>query len=385
MFPRHHARPELSWHEVFAGTKSGRRGPLHGTRGGATPLVVWSCCEGEGGSRGEKCGLRARSSWRQRFGAGSSDDVRAQILAELRRATALCQLGCSARAKLPWSSRPGCSRGLFNCTSSRLGQKGEWRRAVLPAPTSMGAKVNRQTSAAPMDAPPGLELALGRTASAPEKPRGRSLTAAFGLQGAHAESADEFDALLDDAQNAGLSGVDRLDGASLNAKVIKTRECRPDVLLERHFRRVKQQLRVLAGEARSFSRYNDQMVQGHCGNFKTLRRMLAAVAGTMDEHRTASAERAVAMTSRLYLKLRPWIPSTNSNGHGPCCRSQTQRGVTTCTSLRSSSRASSVSTRKPRETPTPTHERSQLGHASDRPPRRHQGCKLRSKLAFKAS
>ena len=86
-------------------------------------------------------------------------------------------------------------------------------RTVLPVNPS-------QTSATPMDARP--ELALGRIASALEKSRGRSLTAAFGLQEAHAQSADEFDALLDDAQNAGLSAVDRLDGASLIAKVIKT-------------------------------------------------------------------------------------------------------------------------------------------------------------------
>ena len=44
---------------------------------------------------------------------------------------------------------------------------------------------------------------------------GRSISAACGLQGAHAESADEFDALLDDVQSAGLSGVDRQNGASL--------------------------------------------------------------------------------------------------------------------------------------------------------------------------
>ena len=92
--------------------------------------------------------------------------------------------------------------------------------------------------------------------------------------------------------------MDRLNGASVIAKVIKTRECRPDVVLESHSRRVKQQL-----EAWSFSRYNEQMVQGHCGNFKTLRRMLAAVAGILDEPRTGSAERPMAMTRELYLVL----------------------------------------------------------------------------------
>ena len=128
------------------------------------------------------------------------------------------------------------------------------------------------------DAPPGLESMLGRIASALEKPRGRLINAAFGLQRAHAESADEFDALLD-AVLAGLSGVDRLNGSSLIAKVTKTRECRPVVVLESQSHCVKQQLRVLLKERPGvFSRYNQQMVQGHGGNFKTLRRMLEAVA-----------------------------------------------------------------------------------------------------------
>ena len=36
------------------------------------------------------------------------------------------------------------------------------------------------------------------------------MTATFGLKGAHAESADEFDVLLDDVESAGLNGVNRL-------------------------------------------------------------------------------------------------------------------------------------------------------------------------------
>ena len=103
-----------------------------------------------------------------------------------------------------------------------------------------------------MDVLPGLESILGRNASVPEKPRGRPMTAAFGLQGVHAEGADEFDAF--DVENAGLNGVDRLNGASLIVKVVKTRECR-------------------------------------------LRRMLATVAGILDEHRTGGAERAMALMS----------------------------------------------------------------------------------------
>ena len=52
------------------------------------------------------------------------------------------------------------------------------------------------------------------------------MTATFGFQGAHAEIADEIDALLDDVHSAGLNGVDRVNGASLTVEVVKTRGCR---------------------------------------------------------------------------------------------------------------------------------------------------------------
>ena len=46
------------------------------------------------------------------------------------------------------------------------------------------------------------------------------MTVTFGLQSAHADGADETDALLDDVPCAGLNGVDRVIGASLILKVI---------------------------------------------------------------------------------------------------------------------------------------------------------------------
>ena len=101
-----------------------------------------------------------------------------------------------------------------------------------------------------MDGPPGLESILGHIANFLEKPRGRSMTATFGLQSAHADGADEIDALLDDVPSAGLNGVDRVIGA----KVVKTRRCR-------------------------------------------LRHMLATVAGILEEHRTGGAETAMALTN----------------------------------------------------------------------------------------
>ena len=265
------------------------------------------------------------------------------------------QHGYSARAELPWSS-----------------QKGDWRSATSSGISSSGADG--------VDAPPGLELTLGRIDSAVEKPCRRSLTAASGLQGAHAESADDFDALLDDAQNAGLSGVDRLNGASLIAKVIKTRECRPDVVTESHSRRVKQQLRVLPVEAWSISRCHDQMVQGDCGNFQTLRRMLAAVAWIMEEHRTSSAERAMVMTNHLYLVLEAaaadleWAwpllgvadPEGRHNMH-----------------LFSLEQSDLISFHQ--ETAAYEEAKRRLTSAASTVTRRHQGCRVRSRLAFEAN
>ena len=50
------------------------------------------------------------------------------------------------------------------------------------------------------------------------------MTATFGLQGVHEKGADEFNALLEDVHNAGLSGVVRVIGASLIVKIVETRE-----------------------------------------------------------------------------------------------------------------------------------------------------------------
>ena len=57
----HLARPELRWFDVFPGTKSGRRGRLHGAGGGATPLVVWS---GGASSVSERVGALERNAGR---------------------------------------------------------------------------------------------------------------------------------------------------------------------------------------------------------------------------------------------------------------------------------------------------------------------------------
>ena len=97
-----------------------------------------------------------------------------------------------------------------------------------------------------------LEPGLSRIANGLEIPRGRSITATFGLQRAHAEGADELGVLLEGVRSAGLNVVDRVIGSFLIVEVIKTRGCR-------------------------------------------LRHMLAAAAGFLDEHHSGGTERAMAL------------------------------------------------------------------------------------------
>ena len=58
------------------------------------------------------------------------------------------------------------------------------------------------------------------------------MTVTFGLQGDHEKRTNEFDALLEDVHNAGLSRVVRVIGASLTKKIVKTGRCRLRHMLE---------------------------------------------------------------------------------------------------------------------------------------------------------
>ena len=57
-----------------------------------------------------------------------------------------------------------------------------------------------------MGVPEELEPGLSRISNVLEIPRGRSTTATFGLQNAHAEGTDELGVLLEDVQSVGLNG-----------------------------------------------------------------------------------------------------------------------------------------------------------------------------------
>ena len=98
--------------------------------------------------------------------------------------------------------RSSSGRGFLNCSGSRLGRKGDWRSAASSGISSGGSSggTTRHLAGCKGEScsgangakrmPSGFGGDVGRLASALEKRWGRSITAAFGFQGAHAESAE---------------------------------------------------------------------------------------------------------------------------------------------------------------------------------------------------
>ena len=81
-------------------------------------------------------------------------------------------------------------------------------RPMAPAPTSLGTRVQpAQTPTIDDGSTSRFGVDVGPHRRRSGEISGTFIGSAFGLQGAHAESADEFDALLDDVQSAGLSGL----------------------------------------------------------------------------------------------------------------------------------------------------------------------------------
>ena len=147
---------------------------------------------------------------------------------------------------------------------------------------------------------------------------------------------------------------------------------------------VKQQLGVLPGEAWSFSRYNEQMVQSHCGHFKTLRRMLAAVAAgrTSDRECRKSDGDDESFVSRF---------GSRDGGSS----AQSRMGMALVGSVRGTSKHATLSTRVVRSASTkkPLPTKKQNVESRVRPVRpclrprfpTLQGCKPQPELASKAS
>ena len=110
----------------------------------------------------------------------------------------------------------------------------QWGGRCCQAPRRWVANMNpSQTLATPTDVPPGLELTLGRRiASALEKPRGRSISTAFGLQGRPRRKRLRIRRSPRRRRKRRSQRGGQTQRASLIAKVIKTRECWPDVVLE---------------------------------------------------------------------------------------------------------------------------------------------------------
>ena len=105
------------------------------------------------------------------------------------------------------------------------------------------------------------------------------------LRGGRLRAGDEHD---------GLRG--RVRGALELAieKIRKTREVHPEVVVVSREKTARQSMGVLPGEAWSWRRHCYDQVLPHVKTFRTLRRMLAAVAAGLDEGRMGGPDRMAA-------------------------------------------------------------------------------------------
>jgi hypothetical protein len=144
---------------------------------------------------------------------------------------------------------------------------------------------------------------------------------AFGLPSLGAATEEEYlglaglDATLGGASSslAGPGSAFRLGGAAAMQKMIRTRTFRPDVVVAAHENTAKQELGVLSLESWSWERHAKELVTPHCPRFRTLRRILIAIAHGLDLGRTASLEEMQAYMHQLYRVLE--AAAKDGGGH----------------------------------------------------------------------
>ena len=128
-----------------------------------------------------------------------------------------------------------------------------------------------------------------------------SVEEAFGLNTAVASTEEEYNSLwngdLAGSSAAGLRGAGALD------RIRRTRESRPEVVIVAHEKTAREVLQVLPGEAWSWSRHATAEVLPYCKTFKTLRRVIVAVAAGLGVGRTRGAEHQSAYFHHLYRVL----------------------------------------------------------------------------------
>lgn len=162
--------------------------------------------------------------------------------------------------------------------------------------TALGAQAAAESASSDPTATALLALAKAITGQR----GGGSLEDDFGLGTGISGSEDEYMDLWggETSRTGGRPG-----GILAIEKIRRTRELRPEVVVVSHEKTARQSMGVLPGEAWSWRRHCTDQVLPHVRTFRTLRRMLVAVAAGLDEGRMGGPERMAAYFHHLYRVL----------------------------------------------------------------------------------
>ena len=111
---------------------------------------------------------------------------------------------------------------------------------------------------------------------------------------------EDYQALWGDPGSSTSPGLGRVGGAHALERIRRTRRQRPDVVVVAHEKSARADLGTLAGESWSWAQHCERKVLPHVKTFRTLQRVLAAVAGALDEGRTHGLECQNAYLHHLY-------------------------------------------------------------------------------------
>eukprot|EP00973_Karenia_brevis_P085308 11839085-Karenia_brevis.AAC.1 len=149
-----------------------------------------------------------------------------------------------------------------------------------------------------------------------KKESSRLPTELLGLGSPAAGSTDDYSAgmggLAGDLGVGAGRGLSGANGTLAIERVIATRRESPDVIIAANERAIKQVLGVLAGESWSVTRHTRQELMPQCGNFTTLKRILAVLSAALDEGRSRGALHQHAFLWHAY---RVFEAAALSEGH----------------------------------------------------------------------
>ena len=179
--------------------------------------------------------------------------------------------------------------------------------AAAPAPAG-DARRRVKVAASPLPEPGvaagGMGAMLERIATALEAGRTAQTRVEADLGGAG--SLNEYLNLLGgaiggDGGGGALAGVNaEVGGLWAFARIKRTRRERPELVMEAAESIVRDQLGVLGTESWNWRRHTEQELLPLCGNFTTLKRMLAVLGAALDEGRTYGLPQQQAFLAHAY-------------------------------------------------------------------------------------